>query len=99
MTHPRNPFEFLERHNENFKLERGEGGRIIAHAPCPACAAPDFWTFAIAELAAKVGTPATCKECQRSFKVIVYADSTVEVVQTGGPNLPHDYYIQYKRQN
>lgn len=75
---------------ENTKVENG-----TVHLCCPFCAAPDFFVYPdsidrTVELNELLAKGATCKECERSAKVVF--DNGPKMFQTGG-SPPADYLI------
>jgi hypothetical protein len=75
----------------NTKVE-GKGPDTIVHAPCPFCAAPDFLVYRLLDVQSAVSEDTTCASCARSMRGIFTEDgkggTQVELVQTGGPDIP-----------
>lgn len=67
---------------------------VTQHMPCPFCAEPDFSVYRVIDADVAVASNRTCKSCGRSAKCIVTkngSSQTVELVQTGGEDLPAWY--------
>lgn len=73
----------------------------VVHLCCPFCAGPDFITYdqsldaLIGESIAILQREATCKECQRSGKLVI--DPGPQMVQTGGSDPPP--YLHIRRES
>lgn len=72
-------------------LITGFGAEVTTHTPCPWCATPNFQAWGILTAAEDLTAEATCVNCGRSGKSIVFRNlngTSFEMVQTGGPDAP-----------
>ena len=93
MGEPTTRAMYEARFHANTRVE-GFGFDVRMVSPCGFCAAPDWSSWTIAELAlnddAPMRTERTCRECGRSGRFIVERATdgslSAEFVQTGGPD-------------
>lgn len=77
----------------------GFGVDTMAHAPCPACAEPDFMSWKILEVKEATARGAVCAKCGRGFKGLIdesHGGTSIEFVQTQGDDLP-EYLPKMRR--
>ena len=86
----------------------GRGVEVVTHLPCPGCAAPNWLDFPITAALndyADVQQPSTCKECGRTFQMLIEVQgggpsaggsTEARIVQTGGDDIP-DYLPPIER--
>lgn len=91
MNEPQNIDEYTQRYKANERIF-GVGLETSISAPCPFCAAPDFWVYRIINVREVVTKERICDACKRGLKTIFVQDnaqgSVFEFVQTTGPEQP-----------
>jgi hypothetical protein len=90
MSDPKN----MDEYNKRFKLGElvdGHGFDTAMSVPCPFCATPGWAKYKILEMQQTMSQSKTCKNCNRSAKMIfdrTRSSIEAELVQTGGPDQP-----------
>jgi hypothetical protein len=85
---PKSKEEYEQRFKSNSKIT-GYGMDTTVHVPCPFCAAPNFMSYKITEVEDVLGNGSVCGECNRGSRGIVLkikGGTTIELVQTSGPD-------------
>jgi hypothetical protein len=77
--------EYTERFTENLRVVR-RGGSLEVRAPCPFCAAPEFWSTDLEQLKHD-SRSIYCIVCERSA-LYRFADGKAEILHIGGPAVP-----------
>lgn len=87
---PANMNEYNERFLTNMQVTGYGITGTTQHMPCPFCAAPDWYVVKLMDFG-HTSDPLTCGECGRTAQLLyakIDGGSTMELVQTDGPDAP-----------
>lgn len=79
----------------------GVGASTSISAPCPFCAAADFWVYRVIDVRETITKETICASCLRGVAVLFVQEheqsTTFEIVQTTGPDQPAWLQPQMRR--